>query len=581
MKFYQFLSRIKASHWVIILFLLVIPPVNFNHHAYSSKEGIISWDVKSYYAYLPAAIIYHDLSLDFMKKDMGKFGQWIWPSTTPTGKKAILTTYGLSVLYLPFFLIAHTYASASPKYLADGYSFPYHVALQFSVYVYFIIALFVLRKILLRYFDEKVTAITLLAVGTGTNLFYYITYNAAMSHGFNFFLIVLFIYYLEKWTDKISIKNTLALGLLGGLIALIRPTNIAILLLIPLWRVGSWSDFKEKIGILFNNWYWVVLMAFVFLLVWIPQFVYWKYVSGQFFYFSYGERGDRFFFTNPQIWKVLFSYEKGWFVYTPMMFLAVIGIFALYKKKIKLALPVLVYVMVMVYILSSWWCWWYGGSFGQRSMVDFYGVMALPLAAIIDSGLHKKWLNYASLLLVGWLIFFNQFNLLQYRHMAISYWWMGKEGYWENFMKSYPTCKYWNIAIQPRYEVARSGIYEYEAPFSRAQIVTDAMLEERIIKENQNKPGLIDSLQSVYQLRDSAPGIILDVFAKQLIAEKKAEPYFRLIKLDYYQNQIRSCKSWKNEMEHKAKKKHIAFDEMVAIEADRVYNLYSQKYDQR
>ena len=554
--------------------------VNINHHHYTSKEGIIEWDIKSYYAYLPATFIYHDLSLDFIDTNPKKFKFWIWPVETPTGKKAILTSMGLSYLYAPFFAIGHVSSLISDKHEPDGYSEPYHTALQFSTYIYFLISLVLLMKILRNYFSDRITALTLFAIAAGTNLFYYITYSAAMPHGYNFFLIILFIFYLEKWIDKINIKYTIILGLVAGLIALIRPTNIVVLFLVPLWKVGSINDFKERINLLLKKWPLIVLMALAFILVWVPQFAYWKCVSGKIFYFTYGERSDQFFWGNPQIWKILFSYEKGWFVYTPMMLLAVIGFWFLHRRKLKLSTPVTLYVVLMVYILSAWWCWWYGGSFGQRSMIDFYGLMAIPLAAFFEWIFNKKWLKYFAVVLVAWLVFFNQFNIKQYRNQSISYWWMNKEGYWENFLKVKPTCKYWNIAMHPNYKIARLGIYEPIAPYNKLQVVSDEMLANEVVSSNLTNTTLIDSLK-IGQDPIQSDSLLLNSFASNLVVNNGAEQYFKKIKVDYYVNQIHNCASWKKDIEKQARKNELSYEEMALIEAERIYNNYSQKYDQR
>lgn len=569
------------SNLVIAIFIIVIPLVNFSHHKYSGKEGVIEWDVKSYYAYLPAAFIYKDLSFDFINDKDKDLENWIWPVTTPTGKKAILTTMGLSVLYAPFFLVGHVAAIILPQYEATGYSFPYHVALQFSTFIYFLISLIVLRKILKRYFDDDVIALTLFAIGAGTNLFYYITYSAPMAHGYNFFLIVLFIFYLERWSDSFSIKDAILLGVISGLVALIRPTNILVLMLIPFWRVGNWSDFQNRVQVLLKKWPYVLLMAFMFVLVWSPQFAYWKYVSGKFFYFSYGERGDTFYFANPQIWKVLFSYEKGWFVYTPMMLLAFLGFFSLRKKEIKLSVPILIYVALMIYVLSSWWCWWYGGSFGQRSMVDFYGLMAIPLAALFQTVLKKRFVKSAAILLVLGLIAFNQFNIQQLNKMALSYWWMNKEGYWENFLKLHPTCKYWDVAMHPDYEKARLGIYEWVAPFNRKQEVTNEMLVKRIVNDNKENKDLVYSLKAQNGPIEVPDSVLLTNFAEIIVDNKLAETYFKRLKIDYYLNEINICGSWKKDIEKKAKKRNLTYEQMALMEAERVYTNYSQRYDQR
>ncbi|MBN1251053.1 MAG: hypothetical protein JXR51_07400 [Bacteroidales bacterium] len=569
------LRKIKPSSWIIILYILLIPVINTNHHNWADNEGVIKWDIKSYYAYLPAAFIYHDISLNFINENPQKFNKWIWPINTPTRKKGIITSMGLSVLYAPFFAIAHTVALLNPQYQADGYSLPYHYALAFSTFFYFILGLFVLRKILRQFYPEKIVAITLFFVGFGTNLLYYVTYEAAMSHGYNFVLIVLFLYFLIKWHKSHTVKHTVILGLLGGIISLIRPTNILILILIPLWEVYNLKSFKESIIDLLSKWKLILLMFFSFILVWIPQFIYWKYISGQFLYFSYGETGGKFFFLNPQLSDFLFSYKKGWYVYTPLMLFATIGIYFLYQQKKKYAVAIAFLLIIYVYILSSWWSWWFGGAFGQRSMVDLYGILALPFAAIMFSLLKRKWIYKISVSLVVLFVFFNLFQTRQYKNGAIHYWWMTKEAYWETFLKINPTCKYLKIHLIPDYEKARQGIYIAIPEHDKNSEITDSMLVERIIKDYKKNYLLIDSLKSISLKTDS----ILKNYAFELIKNKKAENYFNQLKIDYYMQYIDKCYDWRLEVEKMAKKKNVSYNEMLLIEAKRVFKTYSEKYD--
>jgi hypothetical protein len=264
-----------------------------------------------------------------------------------------------------------------------------------------------------------------------------------------------------------------------------------------------------------------------------------------------------------------------------MMLLAILGLFALRERSIKLSLPILIYVSLTVYVLSSWWCWWYGGSFGQRSMIDFYGLMAIPLAALFDSAIKKRIINYVFIALVFGLVAFNQFNIQQLRNMALSYWWVNKEGYWENFLKLHPTCKYWNIAMHPDYDKARLGIYEWVAPFNRKQEVTNEMLVERIVNDNKNNTALIDSLRVNHTESFKPDTVLLNDFAQLIVVNNLAESYFKKIKIDYYINEINNCASWKKNIEKMAEKRDLSYQQMAFLEAKRVYKNYSQKYDQR
>jgi hypothetical protein len=99
-------------------------------------------------------------------------------------------------------------------------------------------------------------------------------------------------------------------------------------------------------------------------------------------YYSYGDEG--FFFTNPQIINGLFSYRKGWLIYTPLMIFALLGILTLARRKFQqFFIPVLIFTVANIYVVYSWWCWWYGGSFGSRPMIDSYPLMAVALAGMV------------------------------------------------------------------------------------------------------------------------------------------------------------------------------------------------------
>jgi 4-amino-4-deoxy-L-arabinose transferase-like glycosyltransferase len=570
------IKSIKPSGYVILIFILAIPFVNLNHHKWNGKEGVIVWDIKSYYAYLPAAFIYHDMSYDFIEKyPEKKLNTWIWASTTPTGKRAIITSSGLSMMYAPFFFIAHTYATLDKKYEPDGYSKPYHIGLVFSAFVYFILSLFVLRKILRKFFSETVTAITLFTVAAGTNLFYYVTYEAPLPHVYTFFLIVLFTLLLINWHEKPNLKTTVLLGLVSGLFVLIRPTNIIVLLLIPLYGVLNWKTFTDNIKKLLKNWHFILIMALFFFVVWIPQFVYWYYVSGKIFYFSYAENGGKFFFNNPQISDFLFSFKKGWYVYTPIMLIATFGLYFLYKTKNKFSFGITVLLILFVYALSSWWCWWFGGSFSQRSMVDFYGLMALPLAALI-SYMGKNFLTkmMASIFLIV-LIFYNQFQTQQYRKGSIHFWWMNKEAYFETFLTLKPTCKYWKIILIPDYEKARQGIYVAIPSHDKYAEITDSALRVSIIEDLLKEEHLTHTSKNSYI--DST----IIVQAQTIIDKRQAGKYFKQLKIKYYSNYINGCQSWRKELEQKAKEEKTSYDVSLLKEATRVFDIYSEKYEDR
>jgi hypothetical protein len=450
----------------VIIFLLVFYCLtNFTHRNWTNDEGpvrgVIKWDVISYYAYLPAVFIYRDLSLDFTESPGFVNDNKFWYQETEKGKKVIITSMGLSYLYAPFFFTAHVLAPAfgEPR---DGFQSVYQFFLVFCALFYAGFGFTFLWKVLARYFSPAISSITLLLIGVGTNLYYYSTHEAAMSHVFNFSLIALFLYLLIRWYVAGGWKNSLLLGLVFGLIVLIRPSNFLLILLLLLWEVDSRKAGMERMRFLLRKYPLILLMMVGFLLPWIPQFLYWKEVSGSFLYNSYSEVGSAFYFDHPHISDFLFSYRKGWFVYTPLMLFAVSGFIPLYRMKRGLFYPVLPYLALMVYVFSSWWSWWTGGSFGIRSMVDLMAVMALPLAAFL-SWLEKRkgYLKWGMALLLAFVVFLNVFQTRQYQKGLIHGTGMTKKSYWTIFLRANDRYGYWQNLTEPDAELARKGIYIY------------------------------------------------------------------------------------------------------------------------
>jgi hypothetical protein len=446
----------RLSKWAIVLLVIICGWYGKNLDTWS-KNKVIQNDVVSYYAYLPASLIFNDLNFDFTKDLPKDFEGTIWLQTAPNGKPVLRMTMGLAILWIPFFLAAHAYAHLA-GISALGYSWPYSFSIFAAALFYMIAGLYFLRKILLRYFSDTVTAITLVPVILATNIMYYIISEPGMTHVYNFSLITAFLYYSIKWTEKPGMKHILVLGFLAGLIVLIRPVNIVVLFFPAFIGVSSLSKFKER---LVTHWPMILMAGGAAFLVLIPQMLYWKMQTGQFVFNSYMDQG-KFYFLKPHILNGLFSYRKGWLVYTPVMVLAFIGMLRMRRKMPSLFFPVIVFILVNIYVVFSWWCWWYGGSFGSRPMIDMYGVMAVPLAVFIEKAWERK--NRVKDLMIGLLIAFiwlNQFQMSQYRTSLLHWDSMTKEAYWGIFGKKQWPEGYDKMIEIPDYDKALNGEKEY------------------------------------------------------------------------------------------------------------------------
>jgi hypothetical protein len=265
-----------------------------------------------------------------------------------------------------------------------------------------------------------------------------------------------------KWFDRQKLKYAIILGVTGGLITLIRPVNLIIFLFPLLYQFHQPKVVKN---LFIQYWKHLLLIAFLVFVFVFPQLLYWKYITDHWFFNSYV--GEQFHFDKPNLLEVLFSYRSGWLLYSPMMILSLVGFYFLRKDKSDLFRSLLVPVLLNIYVLSCWWCWWFGGSYGLRAFIDFYPFLSIPFAAFVFWVLKQR--GVLKNLLVCLMLCFICLNLYQthQKRRNIIHWdSMTKESYWMSFGKHSMEKEDWKIfndLIQaPDYEKAKKGEDEYQ-----------------------------------------------------------------------------------------------------------------------
>lgn len=386
----------------------------------SYTEAAISWDVSGYYHYLPAIFIYGDLR---QQEWMDSIHQKYLPSSAAdqaflhtSGNKVNKYTIGQAVLYSPFFLMAHAYASHNAIYPADGYSRPYQVAIWLGGLLCSIAGLLLLRRILTAYFDDKTVAVVLLILGMATHWLEYAAISNGLSHTWLFTLLCILILSTQRFYEKNSHAALAGIGLSIGLATLVRPTEIFWLLVPLFWNIKS---VKERLEFIWMHKWKVIILLLIIGSISAIQFGYWKYVSGDWFVYSYGDQ--KMDWLHPDFLKGLKDTNIGWWTYTPVMILIIPGFLMLYKKEKSLFWPVFIYSFVAVYVTFSWPYWHTGGGLGQRNLIQAYPVMALALAPVISWFLKNKWRKIA-----GAILFL--------MHLYYSSWWIHEAHYGHAFV---------------------------------------------------------------------------------------------------------------------------------------------------
>lgn len=457
------------KNWISLILVLalvfVIGYVQFSDDLYKTKFGVVQSDVKGYYSYLPLFFIYDDLKIEKKQDYQYNTDSRMWYSSLPDGTKYLKYTMGMSILYAPFFLIANIIAEPL-GYLPDGYSIPYQVLLMISSLFYLVLGLFFIRRLLLRYFSDWVVALTLVVIYLGTNLYYYNTQEMTFSHGYSFALVSAFIYLTVLWYKSPGLVLSILTGLVFGLLVLVRPVDFIFIIFPILYGVTRVDDIMKRLSFFRHHFLYILIFIVCFLLAISPQFLYWKHVTGNFFFFSYG--GESFHFSSPRILQTLFSYRNGWLIYSPLMIMGLIGTIMLYRRLPVFFWTVVSIVVIYTYVVSSWWCWWYSG-FGNRAFINMYPFLAFGIAQVFQFILDPV-NKYRKLVLplIALLVYFNLFQTKQRKHFVIHWSDMTPEAYWKGFgkkkrpelLKTYLRKIDVDSAIANRYLI-RVPVYEY------------------------------------------------------------------------------------------------------------------------
>ncbi|MFZ9955070.1 MAG: hypothetical protein ACO3E1_03005 [Flavobacteriales bacterium] len=442
----------KKPSVIVLLFLTVFAASTYDSFTCwgGNPHPFIS-DVDQYYSFLVANTIHNDLGFHFPNQ--------YWLHTTSVGHHVPKVTMGMAYMYSPFFYMAHYYTQWFTSLPADGYSLPYATFLTLGSILYTLLGLFFTRKVLLNFFGEWPIALTLFTLFFGTNLFQFTMGWGLMPHNYLFFLYSLIFYFTIKWHNEQKLKYLLPIGFLIGLSTVIRPLEFLVALIPLLYGITSKETLKAKFKLLKENERQLMYAFIMFCIPIIPQLIYWKWATDSFFHYSYGEN-ERFFFGNPVVLDFLFSYRKGWLLYTPIMIFSLVGF--IWKKKFNSAyFSILFLTILMIYILSCWWCWWFGGGFSNRAMIQYYSFLALPLTAFFAFMFERKYLKNLVIILIVFCSYINLLQTYQYKTSTLHWDGMNKAVYWEIFGKWHrdeALTKFIEANVKsPDYEAARNG----------------------------------------------------------------------------------------------------------------------------
>lgn len=351
---------------------------------FGDSSDLIVGDAKGHYAWARSVVI--DGDIDFRNDYEALFGPETLPPEyfRPTPVRDTYNKYavGLPLIELPAVAAAHLGAWVTPSVAADGVSWPYHVLVVSELVLLALIGLLVLhRAMVAEGVSRDVASLLVFGMVIATNLLHYLAKEPAMAHAAGVAVLCLIIAINAKGqrARPLSSARSLGVGLLFGLLLLIRNSNLAFLPFVAVLLVRR------------SGWSWRLTWAAAGPLLAAGVHFWTTYqMWGGFRVSTYGEEG--FTAGLHGVIATLTSARHGLFLYHPA-YLLLLGcvVVALARSGLRpLASAALASFLVLTLINGTWWCWWFGDSFGNRAFIETLPVLVFVVGVSMPARARAK-----------------------------------------------------------------------------------------------------------------------------------------------------------------------------------------------
>lgn len=356
-------------------------------------------DPVGYYAWLRSIVIDGDLNVanefaHFANDEPRtiEFGRRVDRSIiTPAGYQHNQWAPGSALLWLPFFLIAHSAVLLARLFgaaiAADGYSWPYQAGTAFGSTLYALAAVLLTYRVARGYFAPFAATLAVFVAWFASSLVFYGFSHPLMSHANDTFGVALVVFAWWWGRTQPALKAGVAVGAAIGLSTWIRSQN-ALSLCAPLLVLGVEAAFNARaraFAQIRQNLQQGAATLLGFALLFIPLMLFWRVVYGAWLVNSYAaSQGPRSLdWRAPHLLEALFSSNRGLFIWTPVTLPALLGLWWLRRHDWRLALLLGLIFAAQLYVVGSWFQWHGATSFGLRLLTHMMPVFALGLGALL------------------------------------------------------------------------------------------------------------------------------------------------------------------------------------------------------
>lgn len=414
----------KLERLLLLLFLLSLPLLN----PWVRGDGV------GYYAFARAPLIEHSLDFqrDYQEANASFRGARLDENGQPKPIFRTLTghldnhfTVGPAILWTPFLLVTHAgvllaRAMGSPV-AADGFSAPYRIAMAFGTAFYAFLGLLLAVRIAREYVDERWAFLAAISVWWATSLPIYMYFNPSWSHAHSAFAVALFLWYWHETREQRTTMQWCLLAAIAGLMLNVYYANAMLLLVLAVEAARQYpAAFRDpasgapsaaqllKRHLLFGA---IVVIALA------PTFVTRYIIYGSPFESGYISLKD-WAWDSPFFLAVLFSSNHGLFVWTPIVVLAVAGLFLLWRREPRVGAPFLAAALGFYLFIACYPDWAGISSYGNRFFVSLTALFIVGMSVLLDRAAklvrHPRAMLAGASLVLGTLILWNLAFMFQW-----------------------------------------------------------------------------------------------------------------------------------------------------------------------
>ncbi len=302
---------------------------------------------------------------------------------------------GLSLLWLPFFLIGHFIAHlcnlAGLTVAMDGYSKPYTHSVAMGNLLYVCAGFYFCYRLSCTFFSRWTSFICTAALLFCTPpLVVFFKIFHFVSEPPSIFLIALFLLLVRTREQPWSFGFSFLLGVLAGLMTAVRFHN-CVVLLVPLMflyiRIRTGIRFRDKI-LIRDSLHTALVLGVAVFIGFLPQIIAWRVLYGNWLLNIPGEFLP--WWKSPLFLETLFSSRKGLFPWTPIVVLSLPWVFLFNKCDRKWAWAFWCVLLLTVYLNASQRDWWGSSAFGARRFAGWSVIFVIGFAALYSRFIRWK-----------------------------------------------------------------------------------------------------------------------------------------------------------------------------------------------